>query len=212
MAQFNTDNLKQQFKENKQLRMITFAIGGVLVLLVGYLVYRQFIFGPKNEKSKEVFYAGLNYADKDSTDRAIEELEPMVKKYDGTVGGENAQFILGRQYMDKGQFAKALETLEGVKASDTYMKVYAVGLQGDCLSELGKYEDAMDKYEKAAGINENDQTSPEYLFKAALVAEHLGKNDKATELYEKIRDNYKDFAMSKQIEKYIAKTSNKKAK
>lgn len=208
----NTNNLKQQFKENKQLRMITFAIGGVLLLLVGYLLYRQFIFGPKNDKSKGVFHTGLNYAAKDSTDQAIDALLPVVKKYDGTVGGENAQFILGRQYMEKGNFKKALEALEGVKVSDTYVRVYAVGLQGDCYSELGKYQEAMDKYEEAASINENDKTSPEYLFKAALVAEHLKQFEKATELYEKIRDTYSVFGQMKAIDKYIARAKNSKVK
>lgn len=208
----NTNNLKQQFKDNKQLRMITFAIGGVLLVLVGYLLYRQFIFGPQNDKSKGAFYTGLNYAAKDSTDQAIDALIPVVKKYDGTVGGEDAQFILGRQYMEKGNFKKALETLEGVKVSDTYVRVYVVGLQGDCYSELGKYQEALDKYEEAAGINENDKTSPEYLFKAALVAEHLKQFEKATELYEKIRDNYNVFAQQKAIDKYIARAKNTKVK
>ena len=208
----STNNLKQQFKDNKQLRLITFAVGGVLIILIGYLLYRQFIFGPKNDKSKAAYYPGLNYAAKDSTDKAVELLEQVVKQYDGTVGGENAQFVLGRQYMEQGNFKKALETLKDVKTSDTYVRVYTIGLQGDCYSEMGKYEDALDKYEKAAGINENEKTSPEYLFKAALVAEHLQQFEKATELYEKIRDNYTLFSQQKAIEKYIARAKNKKVK
>jgi len=214
MANINsTSNLKQQFKDNKQLRMITYAVVGVLVILLGYLAYRQFVFVPKNDKSKGAYYEGLNYASKDSTDKAIETLEPVVKKYDGTIGGENAQFVLGRQYMEKGNFKKALTTLEGVNVSDTYVKVYAIGLQGDCYSEMGKYQEAFDKYVKAAETNENEKTSPEFLFKAAQVAEvELKDFEKATELYEKIRDNYSVYAGQKQIDKYIAKTKNTKKK
>jgi len=212
MSNNSTSNLKQQFKDNKQLRLITFAVGGVLVVLVGYLLYRQFVYGPANDKSKGGFYEALNYAAKDSTDKAIELLEPFVKKNDGYIGGEDAQYILGRQYMEKGNFKKALETLEGVKVSDTYVRVYVVGLQGDCYSELGNYKEALSKYEEAAGINENEKTSPEYLFKAGLVAEQLNDNEKATELYEKIRDNYTMFGQQKAIDKYIARTKNKKVK
>jgi TolA-binding protein len=209
---FSTDNLKQQFKDNKQLRTISFAVGGIIVLLAGFLLYKQFVSGPKNEKSKDAFYTGLNYAAKDSTDQAIKALEPIVKKYDGYVGGEDAQFVLGRQYMEKGNFKKALETLEDVKASDTYVKVYVIGLQGDCYSELGKYKEALEKYESAARTNPNDKTSPEYLFKAAMVAEQIGEFDKATGLYEEIRDNYSVYAGQKGIDKYIARTSNTKKK
>ncbi|ASS49174.1 MAG: hypothetical protein A3D31_04400 [Candidatus Fluviicola riflensis] len=213
MAKNNsTNNLKQQFKDNKQLRMITYGIGVLVVALVGYLVYKQFIFGPENDKSKGAYVKGLNLASQDSTDLAIAELESVVKKYDGTVGGENAQLILGRQYMTKGNFKKALSTLEGVKVSDTYAAVGVIGLQGDCYSEMGKYQDAMDKYIEAAETNENEKTTPEYLFKAALVAEHLKNFEKATELYERIRDNYSQFSQQKAIEKFIARSKNTKLK
>jgi len=102
--------------------------------------------------------------------------------------------------------------LEGVNVSDTYVRVYAVGLQGDCYSELGKYQDAQAKYEEAAGINENERTTPEFLFKAALVAEHLKDFPKATELYERIRDNFSQFGQQKAIDKYIARAKNKTVK
>ncbi len=206
------DNLKQQFKENKQLRTITFAVGGVLLIVVGYIAYNQFVFGPKNDKSKEAYYVGLNFAAKDSTDAAIDELESVVKKYDGTVGGEIAQFTLARQYMTKGDFKKALGLLEGVKLKDTYGAARVIGLQGDCKSELGNYPEAIDLYESAAGTNENEQTSPEYLFKAGLVAEKTNDFAKAAELYIRIRDNYSAYAQQKVIDKYIARAENKKIK
>jgi hypothetical protein len=66
-------------------------------------------------------------------------------------------------------------------------------------------------YEDAAAKNENEFTTPEYLFKAGLVAEmELEDFAKATELYEKIRDNYATYAQQKAIDKYIARASNKK--
>lgn len=177
--------------------MIIFVIGGVFVFIVGYFVYCQFIFGFKNEKLKEVFYVGLNYVDKDLMDCVIEELELMVKKYDGIVGGENVQFVFGCQYMEKGQFKKVMEIFEGVKLFDIYLKIYVVGFQGDCFFELGKYEDVIDMYEKVVGMDDNDQILLEYFFKVVLVVEYLGKNDKVIELYEKICDNYCDFVNGK---------------
>lgn len=206
------EGLKQQFKDNKQLRMISFTVTGVLVLLAGYLLYRQFIFGPDNQKSKGAYVPGLNYAAVDSTDKAIDELEPVVKKYDGKIGGEIAEMVLARQYMAKGKFQKALSLLEGVKLNDTYVSVGVIGLQGDCYSEMGKYKQALEKYEEAAGTNENERTTPEYLFKAALVAEELKDFTKATELYERIRDEFTQFAQQKAIEKYIARVKNKTLK
>lgn len=205
-------DIKTQFKQNKTLRMMTFGIGAVVILVLGYFLYKQFIWLPENEKSKDAYYAGLNYASKDSTDAAIAEMKRVVNKYDGMDGGELAQYTLGRQYMDKREFKKAISELEGVNVDDMFISVYVIGLQGDCYSELGKYDEAMDLYEEAASKNENEKTSPEYLFKAALCAAEVNNNEKALELFQKIKDNYLTFSNMKTIDKYIARYSNMQKK
>src|SRR5690606_18117076 len=149
LENFTSEELKRQFKSNKNMRLVTYIVGGLLVLTVGYLLYYQFVSVPKNKKSEDAFWYGLNLASKDSTDLAIQELSNQVKKYDGYKGGENAQFILGRQYMQKGEFKKAIETLEGVKVNDTYVSAMVLGLQGDCYNELKNYKEAARLYKKA---------------------------------------------------------------
>lgn len=212
MSQTNgLDAIKKQFQENKRLKTVTIAVIAIVVVIIGYAIYTKLVFAPKEEKSFNAIYPGLNLAAKDSIDAAIAALEPVVKKYDGTKGGEIAQFTLARQYMTKGNYKKALDLLEDVSISDTYTAVRVIGLQGDCYSEMGKFKDALGMYEDAAAKNENEFTTPEYLFKAGLVAEmELKDFEKATALYEQIRDNYSTFAQQKAIEKYIARASNKK--
>lgn len=200
-------SLKEQFKTNDKLRLTTYVVGGIVVITLGYFLYKQFIWGPSNEKSKAAYFEGLNYADKDSTDAAIEVLKPVVKKYDGKIGGEIAQFTYARQLMSKGQFAKAIEELEGVKVEDTYVSVMAIGLQGDCKSEMKKYEEAATLYINAAEKQDNDFTTPTYLFKAAFCAEKVKDYNTAVEIYTKIEDNYPDFANQKSIKKYIARAT-----
>lgn len=207
------ENLKNEFKKNKNVRLASYAIGGVLVLALGYFVYHSFIYKPANEKSKEAGYIGLNYAAMDSTDLAIEDLSGVVKKFDGKIGGEVAQFALARQLMNKSQFQKALDELDGVDVEDTYVRIYAVGLQGDCLSEMKKYEEAVSKYMKASKMDNNDYTTPMYLFKAALLTEQKLNDPKAAaEMYTEIRDNYLQFGNQKSIDRYIERAKNKKVK
>ena len=203
------NDIKRQFKDNKKLRMITFAVTGLIVVILGYILYRQFVYAPNNQKANEGYYRGLNLAAKDSVDAAIAELEPFVKKNDGYQGGEVAEFTLARQYMAKGDFQKALKLLEGVKLKDTYGPAMALGLQGDCYSEMGKYKDAMDMYIDAAEANENEWTTPTYLFKAGQVAEEIKDFAKAKELYERINQDYYMFGQQKSIDKYIARESDK---
>lgn len=210
LEKFSLNDFKSQLQTNKNLRLATYGLGSVLGLLVLYFAYRQFIWSPSNEKSKESYYRGLNLAVKDSTDAAINELEPVVKKYDGKQGGEIAQFVLARQYMTKGDFKKAIESLEDVDVNDTYVSVYKLGLIADCNSELGKYQEALDLYLEAAEKNENELTTPTFLFKAALVAEEMKNFEEANELYTRIKGNYLNFSNSKSIDKYIARTKNRK--
>lgn len=212
LENFSVQELKKKFESNKNARLVSYIGGGILVLVIGYFAYVQFLWKPANEKSKDAYWVGLNYAAADSTDAAIEELKPIVKKYDGKIGGENAQFILARQYMVKGLFKKAITELESVDVTDTYVSSMAVGLQGDCQSELKDYEKAGTLYLEAAGINENEMTTPMYLMKAGLCAEKVKDFEKAVECYTTIKDDYASFASQKGIEKYIARASNKTTK
>lgn len=212
LENLSPQEFKRQFKTNKNLKMITIGVGSIIFLILAYFLYKQFIWKPANEKSKDAYYIGLNYAAKDSVDQAIDELKPVVNKYDGKQGGELAQFVLARQYMAKGEFKKALEELEGVDVSDTYVSIFTLGLQGDCYSELGKYQDALDFYIDAADKLDNEKTTPEYLFKAALCAEELKDFTKATDLYTRIKENYVAYSSQKSIDKYLARVKNKTTK
>lgn len=205
------EQIKSQFKSNKTLRYVTFGVGALVILVLGYFAYRQFMWKPANEKSMDSYWVGLNYAAKDSTDIAIEELQSAVKKYDGKVGGEVAQFVYARQLMAQGEYQKALDELEGVSVEDTYVAAMSIGLQADCLSEMEKYDEAAGRYLEAANTNENDLTTPMYLWKAGLCAEEINNFDKATEFYQRIKDDFPTYASRKQIEKYIARASSNKA-
>jgi tetratricopeptide (TPR) repeat protein len=206
------EKIKEQFKSNKNLRLTTFIVGGLVVVVLGYFAYRQFFWVPANEKSKETYYIGLNYAAKDSTELALDELGAHKNKYDGKIGGEISQFVYARQLMANGEFKSAINELEGVNVEDTYVSVMAIGLQADCYSELEQYEKAAELYLEAAEMRDNDMTTPMYLFKAGLVSEKLKNFEKAEELYQRIQDDYSSFAAAKQIEKYIARAGNKSVK
>lgn len=203
------EEIKNQFKNNKNLRMTTYIIGGVVVLVLGYFAYRQFIYNPANEDSKLHYYAGLNYATADSTEMALDELRGQVNKYDGKVGGEVAQFVYARQLMANKEFEKAIDELEGVNVKDTYVSAMAIGLQGDCKSELEKYEEAANLYLEAADANINDMTTPMYLMKAGLCAEEVKDFETATQCYQRIKDEFAAFASNKSIDKYLERAKNK---
>ncbi len=212
LENFTADSIKRKINSSKKSKLITYIVGGSILAVLLFFIYRQFIWNPDNEKSKDGYWVAQNYIAKDSTDKAIDVLIPFVKKNDGKIGGEMGQYLLATQYMKKGEFKKALTNLEGVSINDTYISVLSIGLQGDCYSELKKYEEALELYMEAADADDNEFTSPMYLFKAGGCADQLDKFDEAIEIYTRIKDDYPTFANSKTIDKYIARASSYKAK
>ncbi|MCR9174231.1 MAG: hypothetical protein NXI10_17170 [bacterium] len=200
--------IKDQFKKNKRLRIIAFSVGGVLLLVLGYFVWYQMFFLPANEKSKDAYWEGLNYAKKDSTEVAIEEFRAAVRKYDGKVGGEVSQFLYARQLMNQGEFKKAMNELQEVELEDSYVSVLCYGLQADCTSEMEKYAEASKMYVEAANMMDNDFTTPMYLQKAAGCAIELKDFKKARQYYKRIMDDYPQYATQREIERYYAMVKN----
>ncbi len=207
--QLSFDDLKNKFNQNKKFKIGTYVVAGLLAAIILYFSYRQFIWGPANEKSNDGWWVALNYISKDSTDQAIRVLEPFVKNNDGKTGGEIGQFLLGKQYMKKGKFVAALNMLEGVSLNDTYVSTMSIGLQADCHSQLKHYDKALELYLAAADKEENEFTSPMYLFKAGLHAEKLNKKEDALSYYQRIKDDFPNYASTKTIERYIARCSTK---
>lgn len=203
------DELKAKFNNDKKFKLGTYIVGGLLAAILLFFVYRQFIWVPANEKSNDGWWVAMNYIAKDSTDEAIKVLVPFVKSNDGKTGGEIGQYLLGRQYMAKGEFRKALENLEGVALDDSYISVFSVGLQGDCYSDMKQYEKALELYLSAVDMQENELTTPMYLFKAGLVSEKLNKKEEATTYYTRIRDDFPNYIPQNGILKYIARVSTK---
>jgi tetratricopeptide (TPR) repeat protein len=111
--------------------------------------------------------------------------------------------------MEKGKFSAALDMLDGVNLKDTYVSTMSIGLQGDCYSQLKKYNDALSAYTEAADKEDNEFTTPMYLFKAGLVCEQLNKKADAAVHYQRIKDDYPNYASTKTIDRYIARCATK---
>ena len=202
---FSKDGITKRWKEDKRFRVLGYILGGVLALVIGYFVYRQFFWMPVDKKASESWSSSLELSAKDSADKAIKTVKPLTSKFDGHTGGEVAQYILATQYLKKGEFKKALTELEDVNVEDEYLGAIVIGLQGDCLSELKKYKEAQAKYLEAAEASDNELTRPMYLFKAGLHSEKIDQSDKACECYSHIANDFPEFAQQKNIDRYIGK-------
>lgn len=202
------EEIIEQFKGNKILKYSTYVVGVIAIVVLAVLAYQNFVAAPNNEASKGEISKMVLALEKDSTQWAIDEAEYLVSEYDGYKGGEIAQYSLGNLYYEQGNYEMALAELEKVDIDDTYLMTLAIGTQGDCYSELGDYEKAVEMYVKAAQRKENEVTTPMFYFKAGLNAEEAGDFESAAKFYKEIKDNYLSFSSQKGIEKYLTRAEN----
>jgi len=186
-------------------------LGGIVVLVGGFLAYRQFVAKPAElEAESEMFRAEI-YFEKDSFQLALngkgdaKGFLEIIENYGSTKSGNLAHFYAGICYLHLGKFQESIDQLDSYNGSDILTTSMATGAKGDALMELGKAQDAIDMYVKAAGKNENSFSSPIYLMKAALAYEDQGNYEKSIEIYKKIREDFYQTNEGRESEKYIAR-------
>ena len=130
----------------------------------------------------------------------------IISRYGGTTAANLCEYYAGACYLHLKQFDKSITHLKKFKTSASQIQSRAYGMIGDAYSELKKNNDALEYYKKAAGVNEKDEfTSSEFLFRAGLFAESIGKTKDAIELYKKIKTNYPLTDKAADIDRYLAR-------
>lgn len=206
----------EQFFE-KYKKQINYGITGVLVIVLGILLYVKYVRQPKINEAYEQMFLAEYYFRIDSLDLAMNGIDgqfmgfqEIVDEYGGTPAGNLARYYLGMIYMKKGQYEEAIEYLKKFSSDDYILSSMANGAIGDAYVELGKLEKALKYYLRAAEKRKNYFSTPIFYAKAAWVYEQLGNYDRAIELYRRIKEDYPRSFESREAEKNIAFLETKK--
>lgn len=188
-------------------------VGTVLVLLVGgYWGYKNFVKGPKEEKAADALFKAEDYYRKDSVNAALNGdgqsmgFLKIISKYSGTDAANLANFYAGSCYIKMDDNAKAIKHLKEFSSDAKQIQQRAYKLLGDASADLGKNDDALDYYKKAAHHFEEDQAnSAEALFLAAYLADRVMKNQKeAIALYKELKEKYPRTQQGFDADNYLA--------
>ncbi len=200
---------EQIYDNNKNL--INGIIGGIVVLVLGYFLYQNFYIKDKIAEANEAIWRGEQYFAVDSFRLALEGdgsdfegFEIVAEDYGMTEAGNLANYYAGISALQLGRYETAIDHLEDFKTDDPLLAPIAFGARGDAYSELGQNDDAIKFYKKAYSY-ENELTSPIYMMKAGLLLELESKNDKALDLYKKIKSKYPNSEEGRNVVKYISK-------
>jgi tetratricopeptide (TPR) repeat protein len=195
------------FKEYKNVLIYT--IGGLILIVLIYTGYREFISKPHQKEALEQMVIPQNYFEKDSFRLALEGqglLEPgfetIAAEYSSTPSGNIANFYAGVCCLRLGEYERAIEYFGKFKSDDEIFAPRALANIGNCYVELSELDKAVQYFERAAREKDN-LASPSYLMKATVVYEKLGQYSNALKLYEEIKYKYPDSSEANTVDKYI---------
>ena len=164
-------------------KQITVVLAVIVLAVGGWYAYKNFILKPKTEKAVDAMFKAEEYYRMDSLAKSIEwrwinwGFVRVIKEYGGTDAGNLARFYAGDCYLRTGDFNNAVKQLKEYSTSEKQYQARAYKLLGDAYSELGKNDDAIEYYKKAANhFTKMCIILQKHLFMAASLAEKSGKN------------------------------------
>jgi len=204
----------EQFIEDYQTK-IMYGIGGLVLIVVGYLAFTRFFIQPKENEAKTQMFMAEKYFEKDSFNLALNGdgnylgFLDIINDYSITKQAKLARYYAGISYLHLGKFQDAVDNLNRFKTKDIILGPTALGSKGDAYLEMGDQEKALREYRNAAAFSDNELTTPLYLLKAGNLLESMDQPEKAIECYQQLKDKYANSNEGLTIDKYIARINTK---
>lgn len=202
----------------KNSKPLFLALISVVVLFLAYLGYSKYIVEPNEiEASNELAFPRKYFDEAATAGSGIDSLLNLglegadgkygfldiAESYSGTDAGNLANYYAGVSYLQMKEYEKAITYLEKFNSDDTLLGPVSLGAIGDAFADIDQPEQALEYYEKAAKKQNNEFTTPLYLYKAGQTAMQLKKYDKAVSLFTKIKENHPTSDQGRDVEKFI---------
>lgn len=219
---FNTLDEKASKTEEwaiKNQKYIFIIVGLAAVIVLGYLGYNKFIAEPKASEAMNEMYTAQKYFDQAVNGTEKDSLYTLslnggegkfgmldiINEYKGTPAGNLAYYYAGMAYLNLRDYPNAITYLEDFSSEDIILSAIAKGGIGDAFAQLNQPENALEYYEKAIAVSDNEFTAPMYLFKAGNIALDLGENEKALKYFKRIKDEFSASTEATNIDVFIGK-------
>lgn len=186
---------------------VIFGLIGVIVLgVLGFLGYENFILGPKEKEAAEEMNQAQVFFDNaiNATGTAKDSIfnlainggnsklgfVDVASNYSGTKTASLANYYAGISYLNIGEYEKAINHLDKFKLDDEVIAPIAKGAIGDAFLQINQPEEALGYYQSAVSLSNNSFTTPKYLLKAAITALDIKEPKKAIEFLERIEKEF----------------------
>jgi len=200
----------EEFVEQNQKLVIGGATALIVLIVAVVYIFVKYLPDENLKAQKAIYMAEFAFA-KDSFNLALngsaayKGTAEIASKYRWTKTGNLANYYAGISCLNLKKYDEAIKYLDKFSTNDAILGALKLNATGDAYSETGKFDQAINYYEKAANFSDNESYTPYFLFKTGQAYEKEKKYANAKKLYEKIRDNYPKSDEARDIEKYIAR-------
>lgn len=178
-----------------------------IVLVIGYFVYSaqqeqeaQILLGIAEQALLQNDFERALYGDDEEFTLGFTQI---ARNYNRTDAGNLAYYYSAVAEFELGNHEEALSYIEDYSVPRGVLGVTAISMHAIILSELNRYEEAAVMFERAAGWDDNDSTTPQNLFEAAQAYVEIGNNQKAIEHLNTILRDYPNHTLGSRSERMI---------
>ncbi|RXM52194.1 MULTISPECIES: tetratricopeptide repeat protein [unclassified Chryseobacterium] len=174
---------------------------GVLVLgVLGFFGYKQFVVAPKNTEAVKSFLAAQKNLTENKNAEALggkSAANPgfigTSNEYSGTSIGQLSAYNAGLLKFKEGKFQEAYDLLDKFSSDNKTLMAMKYGAMADAKSGLNKNDEALSLLDKAATASDDPYTTYFFTRKAGIVALGLKKNAEAKKYFSSIDEKYQDY-------------------
>jgi tetratricopeptide (TPR) repeat protein len=127
----------------------------------------------------------------------------IISEY-GAKAGEAVYFYAGVCNLQMGNYEEAISNLKKYNGKDEIIAARALACIGDAQAAMNNFEAALASYKSAAAAADN-LLAANYLLKAGIICEEMGKPAEALAFYQQIKDKYPASPEGYEINKYISR-------
>jgi len=184
----------------KYSKPLSIAFGVVVLAVLGFFGYQQFIVAPKNAEAMKTYLAAQKNLtegkDKEAlggTSAANPGFLGTYKEYPSTDIGKLSAYNAGLLKFKEGKFQEAYDLLDKVSSDNKTVMALKYGAMADAKSGLNKNEEALSLLDKAASAADDPYTSYYFTRKAGILALGMKKNAEAKKYFTTIDEKYQDY-------------------
>ena len=200
----------------KNKNLLLGAVIALVVIVGGYMAYKNFVSEPKELKASEAIFKGEQYFGADNYETALNGdslgfagFIKLADEFSGTKAGNLVNAYAGICYAQLGKYEDAEKYLSKFDGDDQLVAPAVLGTMGNCYAQMGQLDKAAATLIKAAKRANSLSLSPIYLIQAGQILEKQGKNAEAVEAYKTVKKDYANSYQAMDIDKYIERASIK---